>query len=60
MSPRLLRLVTRVLGRRMPPGREEEVIGDRPKDPRTLPAWEKKNMLAKYHVTTAGVERARP
>src|SRR5439155_16812399 len=26
--------------------------------PQTLPAWEKPNMLAKYHVTTAGVARA--
>ncbi len=28
-------------------------------DPRTLPAWEKPNMLAKYHVTTQGVSLAR-
>lgn len=27
--------------------------------PRTLPAWEKANMLAKYRVTTEGVARAR-
>jgi hypothetical protein len=26
------------------------------KDPRTLPAWEKANMRAKYAVTTRGVE----
>ena len=25
-------------------------------DPRTLPAWEKPNMLAKYWVTTRGTE----
>jgi len=29
------------------------------KNPKALPAWEKPNMLAKYHVTTAGVELAR-
>ncbi len=29
------------------------------KNPQALPAWEKPNMLAKYHVTTAGVELAR-
>jgi len=29
------------------------------KHPRTLPAWEKPNMLAKYCVTTEGVELAR-
>lgn len=28
-------------------------------DPSSLPAWEKPNMLAKYHVTTRGVELAR-
>lgn len=28
-------------------------------EPRTLPAWEKPNMLAKYHVTTRGVALAR-
>ncbi len=28
-------------------------------DPATRPAWEKANMLAKYHVTTHGVRRAR-
>lgn len=28
-------------------------------EPRTLPAWEKPNMLAKYFVTTRGVELAR-
>lgn len=28
------------------------------KDPKSLPAWEKPNMLAKYHTTTRGVERA--
>ena len=27
--------------------------------PATLPAWEKPNMLAKYYVTTHGVELAR-
>jgi predicted dehydrogenase len=27
--------------------------------PPSLPAWEKPNMLAKYHVTTAGVARSR-
>ena len=27
--------------------------------PQTLPAWEKPNMLAKYHVTTSGVQLAR-
>ena len=29
------------------------------KNPQSLPAWEKPNMLAKYHVTTKGVELAR-
>lgn len=29
------------------------------KSPRNLPAWEKPNMLAKYYVTTKGVELAR-
>ncbi len=29
------------------------------RDPRTLPAWEKPNMLAKYYVTTRGVALAR-
>ena len=29
------------------------------KNPRTMPAWEKPNMLAKYYVTTRGVELAR-
>jgi predicted dehydrogenase len=29
------------------------------KEPRTLPAWEKPNMLAKYWITTKGVEKAR-
>ena len=29
------------------------------RNPRTLPAWEKPNMLAKYYVTTRGVELAR-
>ena len=29
------------------------------KNPRALPAWEKPNMLAKYYVTTKGVELAR-
>jgi predicted dehydrogenase len=29
------------------------------KNPQTLPAWEKPNMLAKYYVTTKGVELAR-
>jgi hypothetical protein len=29
------------------------------RDPRTLPAWEKPNMLSKYYVTTKGVELAR-
>jgi predicted dehydrogenase len=29
------------------------------KEPKTLPAWEKPNMLAKYFVTTEGVELAR-
>jgi hypothetical protein len=28
-------------------------------DPASLPAWEKANMLAKYHVTTHGVQMAR-
>jgi hypothetical protein len=28
-------------------------------DPTTVPAWEKANMLAKYHVTTHGVRLAR-
>lgn len=28
-------------------------------NPATVPLWEKPNMLAKYHVTTAGVARAR-
>jgi predicted dehydrogenase len=28
------------------------------RDPRTLPAWEKPNMLAKYYVTTQGLRRA--
>ncbi|MGE3808174.1 MAG: putative oxidoreductase C-terminal domain-containing protein [Gemmataceae bacterium] len=27
--------------------------------PKELPAWEKPNMLAKYHVTTKGVELSR-
>jgi predicted dehydrogenase len=27
--------------------------------PRTVPAWERPNMLAKYHVTTQGVQRGR-
>ncbi|MBL8240140.1 MAG: hypothetical protein JNM66_22150 [Bryobacterales bacterium] len=27
-------------------------------DPKTLPAWEKPNMLAKYYVSTKGVEMA--
>lgn len=30
------------------------------RDPQKLPAWEKPNMLAKYYVTTKGVELARP
>ena len=29
------------------------------KKPRSLPAWEKPNMLAKYLVTTAGVRAVR-
>jgi predicted dehydrogenase len=29
------------------------------REPRLLPAWERPNMLAKYHVTTAGVGLAR-
>ena len=29
------------------------------RDPRTLPAWEKPNMLAKYYVTTQGVDLSR-
>ena len=29
------------------------------RDPRSLPAWEKPNMTAKYYVTTKGVELAR-
>lgn len=29
------------------------------KDPRSLPSWEKPNMLSKYYVTTGGVELAR-
>ena len=29
------------------------------KNPKSLPAWEKPNMLAKYYVTTKGVELAR-
>jgi hypothetical protein len=28
-------------------------------DPKSLPAWEKANMLAKYTTTTEGVRRAR-
>jgi hypothetical protein len=28
------------------------------RNPGSLPAWEKPNMLAKYYVTTAGVELA--
>ena len=28
------------------------------KDPKALPAWEKPNMLAKYYVSTKGVEMA--
>jgi predicted dehydrogenase len=28
-------------------------------EPKSLPAWEKANMLAKYYVTTQGVERSR-
>jgi hypothetical protein len=27
------------------------------REPRSLPAWERPNMLAKYHVTTQGVQR---
>ena len=27
--------------------------------PQTLPAWERPNLLAKYRLTTLGVERAR-
>jgi hypothetical protein len=27
-------------------------------DPKSLPAWEKPNMLAKYYVSTKGVEMA--
>jgi predicted dehydrogenase len=30
------------------------------KDPRTIPAWEKANMLAKYYVTTGGTELSHP
>jgi hypothetical protein len=30
------------------------------KDPRTIPAWEKANMLAKYYVTTGGTELSQP
>ncbi len=30
------------------------------KSPESLPAWERPNMLAKYYVTTAGVELGRP
>jgi hypothetical protein len=29
------------------------------RDPKSLPAWEKPNMLAKYYVTTKGIELAR-
>ena len=29
------------------------------RNPRSLPAWERPNMLAKYHVTTTGTELAR-
>jgi hypothetical protein len=29
------------------------------RDPKWLPAWEKPNMLAKYYVTTKGIELAR-
>jgi hypothetical protein len=29
------------------------------KQPETLPAWEKPNMLAKYYVSTKGVELSR-
>ena len=29
------------------------------KNPRSLPSWEKPNMLSKYYVTTKGVELAR-
>jgi hypothetical protein len=29
------------------------------KNPAALPAWEKSSMLAKYYITTAGVELAR-
>ena len=29
------------------------------RDPRTLPAWERPNMLAKYYVTTKGTELSR-
>ena len=28
------------------------------KEPKTLPAWERANMLAKYRVTTEGVRMA--
>ena len=29
------------------------------KDPKSMPAWEKPNMLAKYYVTTQGLELGR-
>ena len=29
------------------------------KDPKSMPAWEKPNMLAKYYVTTKGLELSR-
>jgi len=29
------------------------------KDPKSMPAWEKPNMLAKYYVTTRGLERSK-
>jgi hypothetical protein len=29
------------------------------KDPKTIPRWEKANMLAKYYVTTKGTELSR-
>jgi len=40
-------------------GRLTRAFLDYLRDPKTLPAWEKPNMLAKYYVTTRGIELAR-
>ena len=38
--------------------RGDTAVPGLPSDPAALPAWEKANMLAKYHVTTHGVRMA--